>query len=223
MNIFDSMGSARVESAPGRLQVARGHRTPNVEDTTMVPDEIHSYLRGHGIPYRVRQHPFAIDSAHLAAAQHISGWQLAKPVILKVDGGRLMVVVRGPDRVDLERASAALGGRHVELCPESEFAPVFPGCELGAEPPFGGQFGMPVYVDQALASLPPDVHLVLRAGSHTETIEMALSDFLRLEKPRVIDVGRAWQPPPVRPPSAELEDEDLHPYHGLEEEGAPVG
>ena len=74
--------------------------------------------------------------------------------------------------------------------PEAEFETIFQGCEVGAEPPFGGLYGMPVVVDQSLTRFS---ELVFRAGSHVESLELRYDDFARLEHPMVAQFAR----PPV--------------------------
>src|SRR3546814_2784449 len=71
--------------------------------------------------------------------------------MLKVDGTMAMMVMPAAYRIDLTRLSRALGGREVELAQEDEFKDAFPDCEIGAMPPFGHLYGMPVYVDACLA------------------------------------------------------------------------
>ena len=68
------------------------------------------------------------------------------------------------------------------LAQEAEFSGVFPGCPVGAMPPFGNLFGLPVYADR---SLEKDEEIVFNAGTHTLTAKMALRDFVRLVKPRL--------------------------------------
>jgi len=75
----------------------------------------------------------------------------------------------------------ALGGR-VELETEQEFRDLFPGCETGAEPPFGNLFNIEVWVD---TSLTQDEEIVFNAGTHRQTVRMRYEDFARLVKPRV--------------------------------------
>ena len=112
----------------------------------------------------------------------MSGWTFAKTVILKTRDGRLvMAVLAGPHNVNLKAARAVVGSE-VDLAPEAEFAPKFPGCELGAEPPLGNLYGLPVYVDEALSK---DPEIVFNAGTHTEAIRMTYADYERLVRPVV--------------------------------------
>jgi Ala-tRNA(Pro) deacylase len=109
-------------------------------------------------------------------------------VILKTSGGRLaMAVLPAARPVDLEAAGAALGGT-VELAREEEFASRFGDCEVGAEPPLGNIYGMPVYVD---ASLRVDPEIVFNAGTHAEAIRMRYADFERVVHPTALPLSRA--------------------------------
>jgi Ala-tRNA(Pro) deacylase len=154
-----------------------------------VPQQVREFLDKEGVSYEVLAHERAFTAQGVAAALHVSGWTLAKPVILRTTEGRLvMAVLTGAQTVNL-RAAAALVGAEVELAQEKEFVPNFPGCEAGAEPPFGNLYGLPVYVDEALRR---DPEIVFNAGTHTEAIRMKYADYERLVGP---DVGRlAWQP-----------------------------
>jgi Ala-tRNA(Pro) deacylase len=106
-------------------------------------------------------------------------------VILEADGRPVMVVMPAPDRVDLKKAKRVIGAREVTLASEEKFADLFPGCERGAEPPFGNLFDMPVYAEARLAE---DDEIVFNAGTHVEAIRMTYEDFERLVKPRVEDL-----------------------------------
>jgi Ala-tRNA(Pro) deacylase len=49
-------------------------------------------------------------------------------------------------------------------------------------PPFGELYGLPVYLDEALAE---DPQIVFSAGTHSDAVAMSNSDFLRLAKPHI--------------------------------------
>ena len=73
----------------------------------------------------------------------------------------------------------------VRLATETEFSPHFPDCEVGAEPPFGALYGVPMLVDDTLRS----EEITFNAGTNTETLTMALSDYLELTKPLRVDLA----------------------------------
>jgi Ala-tRNA(Pro) deacylase len=70
----------------------------------------------------------------------------------------------------------------VGLATEEEFEDMFPGCDVGAMPPFGNLYGMEVFVAEKLAE---DEEIAFNAGSHTELIKLSYKDFERLVKPTV--------------------------------------
>ncbi|HEY7413230.1 MAG TPA: YbaK/EbsC family protein [Vicinamibacteria bacterium] len=132
-------------------------------------------------PYRLLPHDDAIDAAHLAAVSHVSGRALAKGVVLRDAGGEfLMMVVPAHCQLDLGMAARATGRPGLRLATEAEFAPLFPDCQLGAMPPFGDLYGLPVYVDGCLRAAP---EIFFRGGTHHELVGMRFADYQSLAKP----------------------------------------
>ena len=152
----------------------------------MIPASIIEYLQRNKVPFKRRPHAQAIGAQEVAATLHVSGYSVAKSVIVDADGQRWIAVLPASETVNLGRLAEVLEARDVRLLGEPEFAPIFADCEIGAEPPFGGLYKIPVVVDSRLADA---ASIILRAGSHRETLEMAYSDFMSLEKPRVGSFG----------------------------------
>ena len=154
----------------------------------MIPERIIEYLRSHAVPYKRRLHRRVITAQELAAAIHVPGRRVAKSVMVKANGQVWIAVLPATEVIDEDRLAAVLGARAVRRMQESEFEGFFPDCEPGAEPPFGGLYGLPVVIDSALAEAES---IVFRAGSHEEAIEMSYQDFYRLEnEPKVGAIGR---------------------------------
>ena len=149
-------------------------------------ERLRAYLSEHGVSYEVTQHPLAYTAQELAAAEHVPGRLVAKSVMLQADGKLVMIVLPATEQVDLDKVKASLGSKKVRLAKEEEFAGAFPDCEVGAEPPFGNLYGVPVYMDKSLAA---DPYIVFRDGSHTETLKIATEDYLRLVRPVEVDVA----------------------------------
>lgn len=147
-------------------------------------DKLEAYLRDSKVPFQVQHHPVAYTAQEIAASEHVPGKMLAKVVMVLADGKMVMLALPAPYRVDLAKVSAILGAKEVRLAHEEEFAAAFPDCEVGAMPPFGNLYGLPVYVDKALAE---DETIVFQAGTHTDTISMNYADFERLVKPTVAE------------------------------------
>ncbi|MBI2087414.1 MAG: YbaK/EbsC family protein [Deltaproteobacteria bacterium] len=134
------------------------------------------------VSYEVYNHPQAFTAQEIAARQHMSGKEMAKVVILKADDSYVMAVVTASNLVSLRKARAAIGAQSVSLATEAEFASLFPGCEIGAMPPFGNLFGLRVYVDTALEK---DETIFFNAGNHIQTVRLKYADFKELVKPNV--------------------------------------
>jgi len=149
-----------------------------------VSAKLRDYLDQNNIKYTLITHSKGYTAQELAAIMHVPGKEMAKVVILKIDGRFAMAVIPAPHKIDFERFKVATGIKEVMLASEKEFQNLFPDCEVGAMPPFGNLYGLPVYVAQPLKE---DKEIVFNAGSHTEAIRMQNADFERLVNPTVID------------------------------------
>lgn len=143
--------------------------------------KLQELLDREGVSYEVLSHPPAYTAQEVAQAQHVPGRELAKVVVVRGSQGFALLVLPAIYKVDLARAQAALGDPQARLATEQEFRSLFPDCEVGAMPPFGNLFGLPVYVDQTLAQ---DETIVFNAGTHTQTVRMRYADFVRLVGPK---------------------------------------
>jgi len=151
---------------------------------------LRDYLDQHHVKYTVITHSRAFTAQEIAHAAHVPGQQLAKTVIVKLDGDMAMVVLPALWRVSFDLLSEVTNSDEVMLADEHEFASRFPGCDVGAMPPFGNLFDMDVYVDKSLAD---DDEIAFNAGSHVELIRMKYADFERLVQPAVVNLS--WYVP----------------------------
>jgi Ala-tRNA(Pro) deacylase len=146
-------------------------------------DRLEAYLREKRVPFEVRHHPRAITAQEVAASEHVPGKMLAKTVMVLADGKMVMLALPAPYQVDMDKAGNVLGVE-VRLAHEEEFENTFPDCEVGAMPPFGNLYEVPVYVEAALAE---DKTIVFRAGTHTDTMSVSYADFERLVEPTIAE------------------------------------
>lgn len=142
--------------------------------------ELETLLRNEKIPFEKKTHRTAFTSQELAAAEHVPGRFVAKPVLVKGEKGFAMCVIAACDRLDLARAAHALGETRVELATEQEMRVICPDCELGAEPPVGRLFNLKTVMDERLAS---DTYLVMQAGTHTDAVKLLREDWERVCNP----------------------------------------
>ncbi|MFZ0428275.1 MAG: YbaK/EbsC family protein [Acidobacteriota bacterium] len=144
--------------------------------------QVKEFLDKQSIPYVTITHSPAYTAQGIAATAHVRGKELAKTVIIKVNGKLAMAVLPAPYKINFDRLKEALGDPDAALAAEHEFEHLFPDCELGAMPPFGNLYEMDVYVAHSLSE---DEEIAFNAGSHSELIRMAYRDFERLVHPKV--------------------------------------
>lgn len=159
--------------------------------------KITDYLTDQNVDYTVIPHQDTYDAQRMAAVIHVSGREVAKTVLLRVQRGKSYVVAVLPANkvIDLSRAARTLDVRKLELATETEISDHCPDCEIGALPPFGSQYGMSTLVD---ASLAEDDEIVFEGNSHHESIRMKFNDFRRIEQPRVASFAQEAQPAVTR-------------------------
>jgi Ala-tRNA(Pro) deacylase len=149
----------------------------------MPAKKLREFLDKQGVPYVSISHAVAYTAKEIAALTHISNKELAKTVIVKIDGTLAMAVLSASYDIDLSSLRSAIGARSVRLAKESEFQDRFPECDIGAMPPFGNLYGMTVYVDESLTK---DRDIAFNAGFHDELLQVSYADFARLVNPTVL-------------------------------------
>lgn len=149
----------------------------------MATKRLIDYLEIHRIDYRRVPHSRAYTAQEVAAAAHIPGREIAKTILIKVEGRMVMMVLPATERLNMRQLRKTFRTDNVELASEQEFKSLFPECELGAMPPFGNLYGMEVYVSSSLSE---DAEIAFNAGSHTEAVQLAYKDFETLVHPRVV-------------------------------------
>ncbi len=148
--------------------------------------KIFDYLDQSNADYAVRDHRPVYSAQMMAAEEHEPGRFVAKPVIIRSDGGYIMCVLAAPDKVVYDKLRDYLGTQDVALADEDEFRNLFSDCEDGAEPPFGGLYGIRTIMDKNLEDVN---HIVFPAGTHDKAIHMRMEDYLSLAKPEIVDIA----------------------------------
>ncbi|HTP68074.1 MAG TPA: YbaK/EbsC family protein [Dongiaceae bacterium] len=150
-----------------------------------VPQRLKFFLQSNHISYENIPHSTTYTAQGTAALMRISGREIAKTVVLRAGPPEqehtILAVLPGARHVKLDKLSA-LVGQPVRLADELEFAGLFPDCELGAMPPFGALYNLPVFMDESLAR---DKEVVFNAGTHHDAVRVAYTDFVRLARPTI--------------------------------------
>lgn len=150
-----------------------------------VPVSIKQFLDDAGVQYAVIPHLRDYSAQRTAADTFTPGREFAKTVILRMEGRMAMAVLPADCMLDFEKLRQHFG-ETVDLATEAEIARLCPDCEVGAEPPFGALYNLPVYVARELTR---DDMITFNGGTHEEAIRMRYADFDRLVRPQVIDMA----------------------------------
>lgn len=145
---------------------------------------IRELLEHERVDYEVLEHELAYTALEVAQAQHIPGHQVIKSVVVNADGKWILCVLPATHKIDFDKLNREFDFRESFLANEGRVAALFPGCEVGAMPPFGRLAGISVYVD---ADLKENETVAFNAGTHTEMLKIHFQDFMRIEKPSVGD------------------------------------
>lgn len=140
------------------------------------------YLKLHDVGYAHSIHAPAFTARDIASAERVPAREMTKVVVYFGGNGYGMLVLPADCTVDFAEVRRLLGLGEIRLAAEAELLGLFPDCEVGAMPPFGNLFQMPVLVDETVAIAE---FVAFNAGTHQDVIRMNFSDFVRLVNPLV--------------------------------------
>jgi Ala-tRNA(Pro) deacylase len=149
----------------------------------MPTQKLKLFLDEHNIHFVSIIHSRAYTTQMVARSAHIHAKELAKTVIVEIDGDLAMAVLPASDNVDLDMLKQSTGAQELRIASEEDFKYMFPDCEIGAMPPFGNLYDMAVFVSPRLAE---DEQIAFNAGTHTELVQLAYTDFVELVSPAVV-------------------------------------
>ena len=146
--------------------------------------DIEKYLRDAGVKFETHEHPPAYTAQEVAAAEHVSGDRVAKPVVVHAGDRHVLCVLPASFKIDLKKLRKALKAKKCRLVEEPEMARLFSDVEVGAEGPFGKAYGLETVVDEQLAGCDT---VTFTAGTHRRVVRMTYADYARLAEPTVAD------------------------------------
>lgn len=153
---------------------------------SIITEKLNRFLDRHGVAYQVIHHQRDYSAQTTAHDTHTSGHYFIKSVILRVDGRYAMAVVPADRHVELEKIADWLDAQEVALASEQETFELFPDCEVGAEPPMGNLYGVPVYADPAITD---SDSVTFNGGTHETAVRMGWADYCRLVQPAMVEIA----------------------------------
>lgn len=138
------------------------------------------YLQSNKVEFQVTEHDPAFSAHDVAAVAHLHENEMAKTILIRIDDHYWMAVLRADQRINPQMIRRVFGAKHVQIAHEEDLGRLFPDCQIGAMPPFGNLYGLPVLLEECLAE---DEEIVFNACTHTKSIRMKFKDFRNLAKP----------------------------------------
>jgi Ala-tRNA(Pro) deacylase len=151
-----------------------------------VPKQIQNYLDKKGAKYAIVTHKKVYTAYDVAQTLKKKLDEIAKNLLVKTNKGFVLVLLPASKRVDLNKLkklmnAKGMGVKKVEIPKEGVMVRIFkvkPGA-LGA---FGTVHELEVYMDKNLQKVKK---AIFPTGSFTDSVEMAMKEFEKLEKPVV--------------------------------------
>lgn len=140
------------------------------------------YLNENHLKYRVSEHKPVYTADQLATVENVSPRQVAKSVVVKVQGRYVVCVLPADRKIDIYALQKHFDADSVELAGEKELEHLFADSEIGAEPPFGNLYNLPTLMDKTLAK---DKEIVFLGGKHDQSVWLSMKDYRRLVKPEI--------------------------------------
>jgi aspartyl-tRNA synthetase len=144
-----------------------------------VYDQIEATLKNSHIPFDVYEHEPVHTSEEAAKVRKTNPHEGAKALVLYADGKPIMIIISGDMKVDMREFKHLYDIRDLRMATPEEVIRLT-GVAVGAVPPFGHLFGLPLYMDQSVRT---NEYVAFNAGLHTKSIRMKETDWEIVAKP----------------------------------------
>jgi Ala-tRNA(Pro) deacylase len=138
-----------------------------------IANRLKDFIDGKGISYDTVAHHRTSTSRQAAIAAHIPGSIVAKSVVVHHELGYALAVVPSTHRIELATLQDVMD-KPLGLASEDEVVSLFDDCDIGAVPPIGAAYDVPVILDESLGSA-PDVYF--EGGDHRTLVHVSGKDF----------------------------------------------
>lgn len=140
--------------------------------------KLQDYIDDKGIAYDTVPHHRTATSSQSAQAAHVPGSRLAKSVVVHHEMGYILAVVPSTHRIELSTLQDVMN-RRLGLASEDEVSSLFSDCDIGAVPPVGSAYDVPVILDESLGDT-GDVYF--EGGDHRTLVHVSGPAFRSLMK-----------------------------------------
>ncbi|OHV89114.1 aminoacyl-tRNA deacylase [Mesorhizobium sp. ORS 3428] len=141
-----------------------------------IANRLRDFIDGKGVPYDTVAHHRTATSRQAAIAAHVPGSIMAKSVVVHHELGYALAVVPSTHRIELSKLQDIMD-RRVGLASEDEVVSLFDDCDIGAIPPIGAAYDVPVILDESLGDA---ADIYFEGGDHKTLVHVSGKDFHNL-------------------------------------------
>lgn len=149
------------------------------EKNLTVFEQIVELLDASKIVYRKMDHKPVFTSQEAAEVRGTKLEEGAKALIMVADKKPVMVVLPAHLKADTKSLKSVLKAKDLRMATPEEVKKTT-GVEIGAVPPLGNMFNIPLFVDEKFAE---NEKLCFNAGDHSRSIEIKYKDYLKITNP----------------------------------------
>ncbi|KOF19866.1 MAG: aminoacyl-tRNA deacylase [Ensifer adhaerens] len=140
--------------------------------------KLQDYIDSEGVAYDTVDHHRTATTSQSARAAHVPGSRLAKSVVVHHEMGYVLAVVPSTHRIELSTLQSIMNKR-LGLASEEEVSSLFADCDIGAVPPIGSAYDVPMILDESLGDA-SDVYF--EGGDHKTLVHVTGPNFRSLMK-----------------------------------------
>jgi nondiscriminating aspartyl-tRNA synthetase len=141
--------------------------------------KIIAMLKENSFVFESYEHVAVKTSEDAARVRNTPLHEGAKALVMYADDAPIMMVLPADVKADLTTFKHAFHVRDLRMATPDEVKKVT-GVPIGAVPPFGHIFNIPLYMDEGLRD---NTEIVFNAGLHTKSVRMAEKDFEKIAHP----------------------------------------
>lgn len=138
--------------------------------------KIKNFLDKHKISYQVYQHKAVYTSEEAAKIRGTILHQGAKALVMFADKKPIMLIIPADLKVDFNKFKSLFKVKDLRMATKEEVKQLTR-VEVGAVPPFGHIFNIPLYIDEHLFE---NREIVFNAGLHTHSVQMGVADYKKI-------------------------------------------
>lgn len=153
-----------------------------------IPKRVFAFIEKSSLSCEPIAHKVVYTAYDMAQTLKAPLASIAKPLVLKGPKGLVLAILSAAQSIDLSRAASALGAKSVSLPAERIVMSALKLNKKLGIAPFGRFYGIPVLLEKTFAL---QKKAVFPTGSFTDSIRMAMKDFVKSESPLIAHFGIA--------------------------------